>query len=143
MGIVGPGRTSKRLGRTGIQVKRNSATGRIEIRLEGGESKTFKPDKARNYLEFPVNWPTGKFKLHIRVEEREKGQASIWLNGENVLATKLTNKDGSPKASERCTIFGRGRGNRPVSVFVWIEGAMDEPFKDIYISKVTLVRAGQ
>jgi len=143
MGIVGPGRTRK-LGRSGIQLKRNARSNKIAIRLEGGETEQFKRDKARNYLEFSdVDWPAGKFVVEIRVEDREKGLASIWLNGKNVLASKLKDPAGQPRGNERCTIFGRGRGNRGISIFAWIEGVDGTDFKDIYISKVTLVRAGQ
>lgn len=114
------------------------------MRIEGGETELFKRDKARNYLGFPVDWPAGKFKIQIRVDDRENGQASVWLNGQNVLATRLTDKKtGNVKTSERCTIFGRGRGNSAISIFAWIEGVQDRDFKDIYISKVTLVRAAK
>ena len=67
----------------------------------------------------------------------------MFLNGNSLFETKLTEKDGTPVAEERVTIFGRGRGNRAVSIVAWVEGNDGEVFKDLYINEVTLVRAGQ
>ena len=143
LGIVGVG-GSGRKGRAGLQVRR-STTGKLEMRLEGGsETEIFKRDKARNYIEFDKSdWPTGKFTLHIKVEDRAQGLVSVRLNGENVLASKLTDREGNPLNAIRCTIFGRGRGSRPVALVAWVEGTDGARFQDLYISKVTLVRARQ
>ena len=140
VGVLGVG-SNRRRGRTGIQIVRRT-NGVVAVRLEGGESDLFKKDKARNYIEFEnVNWKPGKFTLHFKVEERDKGMCSITLNGENVFATKLKGKTGETMTSERVTIFGKGRGSRNVTLNAWIEGSDGARYRKIYITKVTLVKA--
>ena len=71
------------------------------------------------------------------VIDREKGLFGIWLNGNNIIQEQY----GLPGA--RATLFGRGRGSRPIAVVIWVEGDSVEEFKGIVIKEVTLVRAGR
>ena len=56
----------------------------------------------------------------------------------NVFAAQL----GAEHETEKSSIFGRGRGSRPISIVLWIEGNDGDRFGNIYIDSVTLTRAG-
>ena len=135
-GLVSIAKT-RRAGRRGIQILR--ADGVPRIRLEGGnEIEVLKRDRARNYLPMEkVSWPAGDFELVIRVVDREKGLFDIWLNQRNIIEEQY----GLPGA--RATLFGKGRGSRPIAIVIWVEGESDVEFKGIVIKEVKLVRAGR
>jgi len=135
-GLVGISKT-RRSGRRGVQILRKDGAPRI--RLEGGSDiEVIKRDRTRNYLPMEkVSWPAGEFELVIKVIDREKGLFGIWLNGSNIIQEQY----GLPGA--RATVFGKGRGSRPIAVVIWVEGDSDEEFKGIVIKEVKLVLAGR
>lgn len=136
IGLVGMQKT-RRLGRRGVQILRDSDDRKVSIRLDGGsEIDIFKRDRASTYVPTEVAWPTGEFTLVIRVHDRKKGLVAIELNGKNVTL------DQWQLEAVRASMFGATR-KRPMSVVMWIEGRADRAFRDIVIKEVRLVRAGQ
>ena len=55
----------------------------------------------------------------------------------NVFETQLEVNGGL----EKCTLFGKGKGSRPVSVVAWVEGNDGVEFGEIYIDGVRLTKA--
>jgi hypothetical protein len=138
VGIVG-GSQRRKEGRTGIQIRRKSRTGTAEVRLDGGESDLFRRLKARAYVDMSkVPWPTGEFRVRIVLEDHDQGTFRLFLNDTNVFAAQL----GPEQDMEKSSIFGRGRGSRPISIFLWVEGNDGDRFGNIYVDSVTLTRAG-
>jgi len=138
VGVVNPGRS--RRGPAGIQIKRKSRTGTAEVRLEGGESQVFKTMKAKDYVDMnKVPWPPGDFRIHITVQRgkaaRQQGRFRLMLNDTNVFETQLGVE------AERSAVFGRGRSNQQVHIYLWAEGPEGVKIPDIYVTKVVLTKA--
>jgi len=138
VGVVNPGRS--RRGPAGIQIKRKSRTGTAEVRLEGGESQVFKTMKAKDYVDMKdVPWPAGDFRIHILVERgktaRQQGRFRLMLNDTNVFEAQLGME------TERSAVFGRGRSNQQVRIYLWVEGPEGVKIPDIYVTKVVLTKA--
>jgi tetratricopeptide (TPR) repeat protein len=141
VGIVGKG--TRRRGPSGCQIKREARNATLEVRLEGGDHDLFKANRARSYIEMTkVSWPAGKFRVRIVVEDRDNGLFALYLKaGDNPEVNVFESQLGIPGGLEKCTLFGKGRGGRPVSVVAWVEGNDGVEFGEIYLDSVRLTKA--
>lgn len=141
VGIVGKG--TRRKGPSGIQVKREARNATLEVRLEGGEHDLFRRNKARSYIEMTkVAWPAGRFRVRIVVEDRDNGFFALFLKaGDNPEVNVFETQLGVNGGLEKCTLFGKGKGSRPVSVVAWVEGNDGVEFGEIYLDSVRLTKA--
>jgi hypothetical protein len=57
------------------------------------------------------------------------------LNDTNVFETQLDME------TERSAVFGRGRSNQQVHVYLWVEGPEGIEIPGIYVTKVVLTKA--
>ena len=94
-----------------------------------------------------MTWPTGKFTLHVSIyggdAERQNGRFVVDLNGENVFEKEgigVKDAQGKMMPAERSAIFGRGRGNRALTVYLWVEGPDGRAIPPIRVTKVVLTK---
>jgi len=134
VGVVNASRG--REGPTGILVKRKARSGTVELNVDGAESQRFRQVK-NDYVEMQnVPWPTGEFTLRIEVEpeydqrQRTLGRFRLYLNGQNVFEQELEQK------SERCSIFGRGRSNQQILLYLWVQGSEGMNIPEIQVQEV-------
>jgi tetratricopeptide (TPR) repeat protein len=145
VGLVNTGRANR--GPDGVLVRRKRTDGNLEMGVDGAESEDLKRLRG-GYLEFTkVAWPAGKFKLHFSIyggdAERQNGRFYVDLNGENVFEKQgITVKDGQGNdlPVERSSVFGRGRGNRKLTVYLWVEGTDATTIPPIRVTKVVLTK---
>ncbi len=137
VGVVGA--SGQKTGPAGIQVRYDRRDGTVAVRLEGGDSETFK--RIDQYVLLgSVRWKPGRFKITIEVTDREQGLIRVWLEDGSGASTNLFEAGGIGRDSERCALFGRGRSSRPLSLVAWVEGNEGERFEKIFLDKVSLVK---
>lgn len=145
VGLVNTGRANR--GPEGVLIRRKSRSGNLEMGVDGAESEELKRLRG-DYREFTdVPWPAGKFKLHISIyggdAERQNGRFYVELNGKNVFEMQgITVEDGEGNRlpAERSSIFGRGRGNRKLTIYLWVEGPDATKIPPIRVTKVVLTK---
>jgi hypothetical protein len=66
---------------------------------------------------------------------RQQGRFRLMLNDTNVFQAQLDME------TERSAVFGRGRSNQQVHIYLWVEGPEGVKIPDIYVTKVVLTKA--
>jgi len=140
VGLVNESRGRK--GPTGIQIRRKARTGNAEVRLDGGDHEMWRSLRARDYAEMDkVAWPEGEFRVKVLIERGEQAQKEgrfrLILNDTNVFETQL----GEEYGTERSSVFGRGRQNQKVVIYLWAEGNEGLEIPDITVDEVVLTKA--
>jgi len=140
LGLVGKGRS--RRGPAGIQIRRK-ATGRMELRLDGGDSELLKRVRD-NWVELDVEWPIGPYQVRIEVVDRRTGEFKLFLDAGNrgeinvIQQSQIGREDG--RETEECSLFGSGRGSNPISIVAWVEGRDGYEFDQIELDTVRVTQ---
>jgi hypothetical protein len=143
-------RRSTQGGAAGIQLRR-SGQGTVEIRVDGARViERLKSNRELNWVELPnVAWPAGAFAVRIRVLDRTLGtfRASLrtgagdegkWIDA---LETQFPDNAELLEGGETTRILARGGGGGgAIQFYFWVEGSEGTEYKEIYLTKVKLVK---
>jgi len=140
-------RRARQGGAAGIQLRR-STQGTVEIRVEGARNvERLKSNRALNWIELPkVPWAPGPFAVRIRVHDRKLGTFRTSLrtgDGDwvDVLQTQFPENEDLRTKGETTRILTRGGGGGgAIQFYFWVEGSEGTEYKDIYLTKVKLVK---
>jgi len=140
-------RRARQGGAAGVQFRR-STQGTVEVRVEGARNvERLKANRALNWIELPkVPWAPGPFAVRISVKSRKQGTFRTSLrvgDGEwvDILESQFADNEELLENGETTRILTRGGGGGgAIQFYFWVEGSDGTDYRDIYLTKVKLVK---